>query len=120
MSEEEILKQLTYYIKVWHKGGFISGGMREKLNNLMFYKDWEIAGIATKSTRQRLYLIKKFGKCQNPACGSTVNLEQDHIVPKSKGGSDGLFNKQLLCRKCNRLKGNYLPRHHEKTKISVA
>ena len=34
------------------------------------------------------------------------NLEIDHIVPKSKGGSDIIDNYQLLCGRCNRIKGN--------------
>ncbi|MDA7984206.1 MAG: HNH endonuclease [Alphaproteobacteria bacterium] len=33
------------------------------------------------------------------------NLEEDHIVPVSKGGSEDDSNKQLLCGACNRKKG---------------
>jgi 5-methylcytosine-specific restriction protein A len=38
-------------------------------------------------------------------CGSRQNLTVDHIVPKSKGGSDRLSNYQTLCAKCNTSKG---------------
>lgn len=31
----------------------------------------------------------------------------DHIVPKSKQGSNKMFNKQLTCIRCNSLKGNF-------------
>lgn len=34
------------------------------------------------------------------------NLELDHVVPRSKGGSDHGENLQLLCSDCNRRKGN--------------
>ena len=34
------------------------------------------------------------------------NLELDHIVPRSKGGTDHGENLQLLCSDCNRSKGN--------------
>ncbi len=33
-------------------------------------------------------------------------MEFDHIVPLSKGGRTELSNLQILCRKCNRSKGN--------------
>ena len=34
------------------------------------------------------------------------DLEMDHIMPRSRGGADDLENFQLLCRSCNRSKGN--------------
>lgn len=32
-------------------------------------------------------------------------LTIDHIQPLSKGGKNGLYNLQVCCNKCNRLKG---------------
>lgn len=43
------------------------------------------------------------------ACGATEGLTIDHVIPKSRGGSDDDGNKQTLCRGCNQAKGSLLP-----------
>ena len=54
----------------------------------------------------REYLLEKWGrKCAY--CGRTeVPLEVEHIVPKSRGGSNRVSNLTLSCHKCNQEKGS--------------
>ncbi len=52
-------------------------------------------------------------------CGKKFKIEHfeiDHIIPKSKGGSDYYENFQLLCGNCNRVKGDR-PMEYFVTKI---
>ena len=57
----------------------------------------------SKTTKNIVY-SRDGGKCQ--CCGSFENLEYDHIIPFSCGGSSDVSNIQLLCQKCNRSKSN--------------
>lgn len=52
------------------------------------------------------YLLEKWGrKCAY--CGKEgIPLEKDHIIPKSRGGSNRVSNLTVCCRHCNESKGD--------------
>ena len=71
--------------------------------------------------RQRLFtwaqkqtlIAQAAGRCEHKLplwrrC-SAAGVEADHIIPWSRGGTTRLENGQLLCRRHNRRKSNYVP-----------
>ena len=76
------------------------------------YQQGELFGYEVKE-----YLLDKYGHtCQycGGASGDPV-LEWEHIVPKSKGGSDSVKNATLACRCCNQAKGSMTPQEWRST-----
>lgn len=59
-----------------------------------------------RPNRNRIY--KRDGN-QCVYCGSTKNLTLDHILPKSRGGSNSWTNLVTSCQKCNLKKANKTP-----------
>lgn len=53
-------------------------------------------------------------------CGRTAkHFYADHLIPKSKGGSDGLLNRVLSCWDCDHKKGNRLPTADEVMRAKI-
>lgn len=51
-------------------------------------------------------------------CGCTENLTLDHVLPRSKGGSNEIENLQTLCKPCNEDKADTYIDYRE-VKISI-
>ncbi len=74
-------------------------------------QDAEVSGIAYQQGELagyevREYVLEKFSRRCAYCLGGNVPLELEHIVPKSRGGSDRVSNLTLACRPCNQQKGN--------------
>ncbi len=54
----------------------------------------------------RQYLLLKWGHKCAYCNADNVSLEVEHILPKSKGGSNRVSNLTIACRECNQEKGN--------------
>lgn len=76
--------------------------------------DIDANGVDAIPAKRMRWVLKKLilhghtVKCA--LCGKDITCERDltldHIVPRSRGGSDYLHNMQPAHRKCNELKGN--------------
>jgi 5-methylcytosine-specific restriction endonuclease McrA len=80
-----------------------------RLTRLAKMKDSDIQIAQNRRDRipedVRIHVFQRDGgKCQR--CGSSEELQFDHIVPVSKGGANAVENVELLCGNCNRLKSD--------------
>lgn len=65
------------------------------------YQQGTLAGYEVRE-----YLLEKWGrKCAYCGAANTP-LEIEHIMPRSRGGSDRVSNLALACKPCNQRKGN--------------
>ena len=65
------------------------------------YQQGELQGYEVRE-----YLLEKWNRSCAYCEAQQVPLEVEHIVPKSKGGSNRLSNLCLACHACNTKKGN--------------
>ena len=64
------------------------------------YQQGELAGYEVRE-----YLLEKFNR-QCVYCGAVdTRLEVEHLIPRSKGGSNRVSNLAISCHKCNQKKG---------------
>jgi hypothetical protein len=85
--------------------------LRHKTNG--YYSDPEVWHAICRvergkvSNKMRFAVYNRDGnRCRK--CGSTRDLEVDHIYPISKGGKSTFDNLQTLCHRCNIEKGSFI------------
>ena len=73
-----------------------------------FFEKYNYRGLRKEYNRRRKVLFgilyKKNKNCAK--CSTTENLTVDHIKPLIRGGSNHISNLQILCRRCNSVKGS--------------
>lgn len=74
-------------------------------------REAQAEGVFT-ADQQREMFIDQGGLCGNPACRvdlRTVKYHADHILALVHGGTHWPYNRQLLCFRCNHIKGARKP-----------
>jgi 5-methylcytosine-specific restriction endonuclease McrA len=64
------------------------------------YQQGELAGYELRE-----YLLEKWGRKCAYGSETDVSLQIEHIIPRSRGGSDRISNLTLACERCNQRKG---------------
>ncbi len=65
------------------------------------YQQGTLAGYEVRE-----YLLEKWGRTCAYCGKKDVPLEIEHLIPRSRGGSDRVCNLALACQPCNQKKGN--------------
>ena len=70
-------------------------------------KRTDLGDLPPPHTHKQTFYGQQEGNCTGCAEHFQArNLEVDHIIARSKGGTDHIGNLQLLCGSCNRIKGD--------------
>lgn len=70
---------------------------------------WPRRRADKRAQRRRLSMVERTAILDRDGwacvwCGSTTDLELDHVIPFARGGACSATNLQTLCRSCNRRK----------------
>ena len=104
MSDKEVQNNKGIYEYL------LSGGLRrEKLNLRQFDDDEKRAAYEAQTAEARVKGVSNCPMCARNGSAQIYAFEEmegDHVVPWSKGGKTVPENLQMLCRRCNALKGD--------------
>jgi len=80
--------------------------LSHRVIRLLSYVKIPLSKIVSHRPSKAMIYKRDNNSCQY--CGSTRHLTIDHIIPKSKGGSEEWTNLVVACSKCNTKKGDKL------------
>lgn len=80
--------------------------LSNRVIRLLNYVKVPLSKILSNKPSRALIYKRDNNTCQY--CGSTRKLTIDHVVPRSKGGSDDWTNLVVACSSCNTKKGDTL------------
>ena len=92
-----------YYDKIFSNNIYYVGLKKGFIKMLTFKEVKTRSRRISQSVKDKVW--NRDGGCC-VLCGSNENIEFDHIVPFSKGGSNTYRNIQILCESCNRKKSD--------------
>lgn len=122
MDPRSLSRRLQLKVTSQDLEALVTGGWMEMADAPSKTMNTWASRYISEETRMKV-LARDGHQCR--VCGSREDLEIDHVVPISKGGTGEISNLQTLCRKCNRSKHNgasvpdlssiRLPREEEET-----
>lgn len=80
--------------------------LSDRVIRLLSYIKLPVSRIVSHKPSKAMVYKRDENKCQY--CGSTRHLTIDHVIPKSKGGSEDWTNLVVACSSCNTKKGDKL------------
>ena len=108
-TTNKFAKYIPIYKVVIEKVSFDTSTMTE--NRKLYGNEYQNGVL--KEIKLRKFIFSKYNN-NCVYCGSKENLEVEHIISKSNGGTNSTKNLTLSCRKCNELKNNLSLKHFGK------
>lgn len=102
-----------YDLGEFHPNDYLFGICGKCFKNYYYYKPEQITDISKHTLSERFRILERDNfKCvycgRSPNRDNDVELQIDHVFPKSKGGTDVPGNLVTSCKECNSGKRDYI------------
>lgn len=92
--------------------------MQKMMNSEIRGIEYQQGTLAGYDVRE--YILQKYNRTCVYCDATNVLFEIDHVIPRSRGGSDRVSNLVLACVKCNKAKDNIFIEHFVTSKTRLA